>query len=177
MYRYECTHEQCGKSFKSSYLLKRHQLVHTSIKQFECLQCHKSFAFKQYLKEHSYTHSGEKPYVCGIDGCQLKFRHACKLSQHRKTHSGCTSKRQSHDSMTNEIDIFPDAKKVCPYSSLALLVDFFDFSLYLTKIHDVAECAREECIKELLRKQCQALLCTAESALLPLELIFGKRKR
>jgi hypothetical protein len=174
-HRYSCTQEGCTKSFKTSFSLKRHQMLHTSLKEFQCNECHKSFALKQYLQEHSYTHTKEKPYECGIDGCPLKFRHACKLSVHRKTHGAQRIKRKAEDDNSNEFTHLPD-KKVCPLSSLPLMIDFFDFSLYLTKIHDIAESAREECIKKLLRKQCQKLLCTAESAYIPVELIFGKRK-
>jgi hypothetical protein len=157
----------CTKSFKKSRSFKRHQLLHTSLKEFQCNDC---------LQKHSSTDTVEKPYECGIDGCPLKFRHEYKLSIHRKTHKSQCLKRKTEDDNSDESTYFPDAKKVCPLSSLPLLIDFFDFSLYLAKIHDIAALAREERIKKLLRKQCQKLLCTAESAYIPVELIFGKCK-
>ncbi len=33
-----------------------------------------------------YTHTGECPYVCGVNGCQLRFKQNGKLSLHRRTH-------------------------------------------------------------------------------------------
>eukprot|EP00357_Protocruzia_adherens_P033665 CAMPEP_0114984026 /NCGR_PEP_ID=MMETSP0216-20121206/7039_1 /TAXON_ID=223996 /ORGANISM="Protocruzia adherens, Strain Boccale" /LENGTH=317 /DNA_ID=CAMNT_0002346099 /DNA_START=156 /DNA_END=1109 /DNA_ORIENTATION=+ len=82
----KCSHEGCGKTFKSKYSLKRHMLSHLDVKKYQCEYCAKRFVLKQYLKEHTYIHTGEKPYACPFEGCGKSFRQACKLSLHKKNH-------------------------------------------------------------------------------------------
>ena len=38
------------------------------------------------MKEHTYTHTKDRPYLCGVGGCEKRFRQAGKLSLHRRTH-------------------------------------------------------------------------------------------
>ena len=82
----KCKFPGCEKTFRSNFSMRRHYLVHTKIKTFECDQCGKKFALFQYLKEHLYIHGNKKPLVCGINGCKAKFRQSGKLSFHRKSH-------------------------------------------------------------------------------------------
>ena len=42
----------CGKRFKTKKDLDRHQLTHSKVKPFACLQCHKGFSRKDHLKRH-----------------------------------------------------------------------------------------------------------------------------
>lgn len=92
-----CTFPRCGKQFKSAFSLKRHMLTHSSNKPFQCPYCPKTFALQQYMLEHSYTHTLEKPYVCGVNGCQERFRQAGKLSLHRRTHPEYVVKSYNYD--------------------------------------------------------------------------------
>ena len=66
--------------------MKRHKVVHTKDKNFECEYCGRRFALSQYLKEHVYIHTNDKPYICGIEGCTRSFRQTGKLSLHRRAH-------------------------------------------------------------------------------------------
>ena len=77
-----CDILDCKAQFKTKYSLKRHMKVHKPVKPHKCPDCGKAFALPQYLLEHSYTHSREKPYICGIDGCQERFRQRGKRSIH-----------------------------------------------------------------------------------------------
>ena len=82
-----CRFPGCGKTVSSLFSLRRHHtLVHTKTRKYRCPTCHKEFALKQYLDEHSVTHSDESPFLCGIDGCTLRFRQRGTLCNHRKNH-------------------------------------------------------------------------------------------
>merc|ERR1712183_174274 len=54
--RYKC--EECGKTFKFRYLLRRHMPVHIDGLRYRCKYCDKSYARKDSLMEHLITHSG-----------------------------------------------------------------------------------------------------------------------
>ena len=84
---YPCAYPECGKLFKSRFALKRHSLVHSKEKLHTCECCGKHFALPQYLREHMNTHTKDTPYVCGVGGCEKRFRQAGKLSLHRRTHA------------------------------------------------------------------------------------------
>lgn len=86
-----CDILDCKAQFKTKYSLKRHMKLHKVKKQFKCPSCPKEFSLQQYLVEHSYTHTREKPFVCGIDGCQEKFRQRGKRSIHQKEAHGKVS--------------------------------------------------------------------------------------
>ncbi len=83
---FACPYDGCGRLFRTKFSMKRHTLVHNADKNYECKYCHKKFALPQYLREHTYTHTRDRPYVCGVAGCQKRFRQAGKLSLHRRTH-------------------------------------------------------------------------------------------
>ena len=90
-----CIYPNCGRIFKTKFSLKRHMVTHTGERNFKCKGCGKRFALYQYLKEHTLIHSDELPYVCGINGCQQRFRQAGKLSFHRRTHKEYRKKQYS----------------------------------------------------------------------------------
>ena len=84
---YACPFPSCKRTFRTRFSCNRHSVIHTEQKQHICQYCDKKFALPQYLKEHINTHTQEAPYVCGVAGCQMRFKQSGKLSLHRRTHS------------------------------------------------------------------------------------------
>ncbi|XP_063042792.1 zinc finger protein 90-like [Engraulis encrasicolus] len=81
---YPC--KTCGKSFTKKDNLRVHKMIHTGEKPFPCTTCGKSFRERQGLKRHQRTHTGEKPYQCAT--CGKAFTLAYNLRSHQRTHTG-----------------------------------------------------------------------------------------
>lgn len=75
----------CDKAFPSSTRLKRHSIIHTSLKPFKCNICDKSFNRKSSLRVHIKIHSGVKSYVCSV--CNKGFMWAHSLRAHIAIHN------------------------------------------------------------------------------------------
>ena len=67
---HKCT--WCGKSFKESGSLRKHERVHTGEKPYGCKRCGKCFSQTGQLRKHDRVHTGEKPYDVG--DWDLQFR-------------------------------------------------------------------------------------------------------
>lgn len=84
--QYICPVDGCNKRFLDNSKLKRHQLVHTGEKPFQCALCNKRFSLDFNLRTHLRTHTGEKPYVCNYPQCLKRFTQSSNLTAHEKTH-------------------------------------------------------------------------------------------
>lgn len=56
----------CAREFTLSANLKRHMLIHASVRPFQCHVCFKSFVQKQTLKTHMIVHLPVKPFKCKV---------------------------------------------------------------------------------------------------------------
>ena len=56
--------EECGKAFKTRFILKTHQRQHSGARPYACGACHKAFCWPAGLRHHFLSHTKQQPYRC-----------------------------------------------------------------------------------------------------------------
>ena len=67
--------EVCGREFTLQANMKRHMLIHTSVRPYQCHICFKTFVQKQTLKTHMIVHSPVKPFKCKVPDPRAPGQH------------------------------------------------------------------------------------------------------
>ncbi|XP_057896574.1 zinc finger protein 180-like [Melospiza georgiana] len=80
---YECS--KCGKRFQTSSILLQHYRIHREERPFQCPSCGKGFKDNSTLVTHQRIHTGERPYEC--DKCRNRFQTCSCLLRHYRIHT------------------------------------------------------------------------------------------
>ncbi|VDQ17573.1 unnamed protein product [Trichobilharzia regenti] len=73
-----CPHLGCGKTFRDTAAMRKHLHTHGP-RVHICAECGKAFVESSKLKRHQLVHTGEKPYQCAFDVSSQSFFFVCKL--------------------------------------------------------------------------------------------------
>lgn len=67
-----CPHKGCNKMFRDNSAMRKHLHTHGP-RVHVCAECGKAFVESSKLKRHQLVHTGEKPFQCTFDGCGKRF--------------------------------------------------------------------------------------------------------
>ncbi|XP_060119002.1 zinc finger protein 142 isoform X2 [Heteronotia binoei] len=76
--------EQCGKAFKTRFLLKTHLKKHSEEKPYVCNVCCRGFRWAAGLRHHYLTHTNEHPFFCRY--CSYKAKQKFQVIKHLQRH-------------------------------------------------------------------------------------------
>ncbi|XP_078003804.1 zinc finger protein 142 isoform X2 [Phascolarctos cinereus] len=86
--------EQCGKAFKTRFLLRTHLRKHSEDKPYVCNVCHRAFRWAAGLRHHALTHTDHHPFFCRL--CSYKAKQKFQVVKHvRRHHPDQTDPSQS----------------------------------------------------------------------------------
>ncbi|XP_067015735.2 zinc finger protein 311 [Anabrus simplex] len=81
-----CLCPTCGKGFRGKFALKRHIIVHSAKRDYQCSLCNKSFKMREHLVNHKQlVHGGERNCLCPT--CGKGFKTNFVLRRHLVSHS------------------------------------------------------------------------------------------
>ncbi|KAJ5354272.1 hypothetical protein N7541_006836 [Penicillium brevicompactum] len=113
---FNCSWEQCGKSFNRKSDLCRHYRIHTNERPYQCTVadcekphvcdhegCHKAFSDSSSLARHRRIHTGKRPYVCHEPTCERSFCRKTTLTKHQhRSHPPGSLTRPSSEEASSE---------------------------------------------------------------------------
>ncbi|NWQ74749.1 ZN142 protein, partial [Columbina picui] len=76
--------EQCGKAFKTRFLLKTHLKKHSEEKPYVCNACGRAFRWAAGLRHHYLIHTNEHPFFCRY--CPYKAKQKFQVIKHIQRH-------------------------------------------------------------------------------------------
>ncbi|XP_011787637.1 PREDICTED: zinc finger protein 142 [Colobus angolensis palliatus] len=76
--------EQCGKAFKTRFLLRTHLRKHSEAKPYVCNVCHRAFRWAAGLRHHALTHTDRHPFFCRL--CNYKAKQKFQVVKHIRRH-------------------------------------------------------------------------------------------
>uniref|UniRef100_A0A4W3I0P4 Zinc finger protein 142 n=1 Tax=Callorhinchus milii TaxID=7868 RepID=A0A4W3I0P4_CALMI len=76
--------EQCGKGFKTRFLLKTHLKKHSEEKPYVCGVCYRGFRWQAGLRHHHLTHTNQHPFYCHY--CPYTAKQKFQVVKHIQRH-------------------------------------------------------------------------------------------
>ncbi|CAL8266192.1 unnamed protein product [Lota lota] len=76
--------EECGKAFKTRFILKTHQRQHSAARPYTCGVCHKAFCWPAGLRHHFLSHTKQQPYRCLH--CPYRAKQRFQVVKHLRRH-------------------------------------------------------------------------------------------
>nr|DBA19635.1 TPA: hypothetical protein GDO54_015438 [Pyxicephalus adspersus] len=76
--------EQCGKAFKTRFLLKTHLKKHSEDKPYVCNVCQRGFRWPAGLRHHYLTHTNQQPFFC--QHCSYRAKQKFQVVKHIQRH-------------------------------------------------------------------------------------------